>query len=117
MREGRGTTNCGSFDNSKAEPFTLEALKQKSSPRLSISSMRHDYRMNDPARKASNSHKRWHIKGGQDNPMRNVIFAINTTLDGCVDHTKMIADETMLEHYMHLLRGVDLLVYGRKLIN
>jgi len=46
--------------------------------------------------------------------MRNVIFAINTTLDGCVDHTKMIADETMLEHYTHLLRGVDLLVYGRK---
>jgi len=46
--------------------------------------------------------------------MRNVIFAINITLDGCCDHTKMIADEKMLEHYAHLLRGVDLLVYGRK---
>ena len=46
--------------------------------------------------------------------MRNVIFAINITLDGCCDHTKTIADEELLEHYTHLLRGVDLLVYGRK---
>jgi len=46
--------------------------------------------------------------------MRNVIFAINITLDGCCDHTKMIADEELLEHYTHLLRDVDLLVYGRK---
>jgi hypothetical protein len=29
--------------------------------------------------------------------MRNLIFAINTTLDGCCDHTKTIADEEMLE--------------------
>ena len=46
--------------------------------------------------------------------MRNVIFAINLTLDGCCDHTKMIADEEMLEHYTHLIREVDLFVYGRK---
>ena len=46
--------------------------------------------------------------------MRNVIFAINTTLDGCCDHTKTIADEEMLEYYTHLLRDVDLLVFGRK---
>jgi hypothetical protein len=46
--------------------------------------------------------------------MRNVIFAINTTLDGCCDHTKTIADEELLEYYTHLLRGVDLLVFGRK---
>jgi dihydrofolate reductase len=46
--------------------------------------------------------------------MRNVIYAINITLDGCCDHTKMIADEELLEHYTHLLRDVDLLVYGRK---
>ena len=31
--------------------------------------------------------------------MRNVIFAINITLDGCCDHTKMIADEEMLNRY------------------
>src|SRR5277367_5920775 len=46
--------------------------------------------------------------------MRKLIFAINTTLDGCCDHTKTIADEKLLEHYTHLLQDVDLLVYGRK---
>ena len=47
--------------------------------------------------------------------MRKVIYAINITLDGCCDHTKMIAiDETVLEHHAHLLRDADLLVYGRK---
>ena len=46
--------------------------------------------------------------------MRNVIYAINLTLDGCCDHTKFNPDEELLEHYMHLLREVDLLVYGRK---
>jgi dihydrofolate reductase len=46
--------------------------------------------------------------------MRNLIYAINLTLDGCCDHTKGIADETMLEHYTQLLEEVDLLVYGRK---
>ena len=46
--------------------------------------------------------------------MRNVIYAINITLDGCSDHTKVIADEELLEHYTHLLRGADLAVYGRK---
>jgi len=46
--------------------------------------------------------------------MRKLIYAINVTLDGCVDHTKMIADEETLEHYMDLLREVGLIVYGRK---
>jgi dihydrofolate reductase len=46
--------------------------------------------------------------------MRNVIFAINITLDGCCDHTNSIVDEEILEHYTHLLREVDLLAYGRK---
>jgi len=46
--------------------------------------------------------------------MRNVIFAINSTLDGCCDHTKTIADDELLEYYTHLLRDVDLLVFGRK---
>jgi len=46
--------------------------------------------------------------------MRNVIFAINVTLDGCCDHTKTIADEELLEYYTHLLRNVGLLVFGRK---
>ena len=46
--------------------------------------------------------------------MRNLIFAINATLDGCCDHTKTIANEELLEHYTQLLRDVDLIVYGRK---
>ena len=46
--------------------------------------------------------------------MRNVIFAINLTLDGCCDHTKSNADEEVHEYYTHLMREVDLLVFGRK---
>jgi dihydrofolate reductase len=46
--------------------------------------------------------------------MRNVIFAINITLDGCCDHTKMIADDEIHEYFTRLLRDVDLLVFGRK---
>jgi dihydrofolate reductase len=46
--------------------------------------------------------------------MRNVIFAINITLDGCCDHTKMIANEEIHEYFTHLMRDVDLLVFGRK---
>ena len=46
--------------------------------------------------------------------MRKVIYAINITLDGCCDHTKMSGSAEILEHYTPLLREVDLLVYGRK---
>jgi len=46
--------------------------------------------------------------------MRNLIFAINVTLDGCCDHTKGIGGDDILEHYTQLLLDVDLLVYGRK---
>ena len=46
--------------------------------------------------------------------MRNLIFAINTTLDGCVDHTKQHADEETHKYFTQLLREGDLLVYGRK---
>ena len=45
--------------------------------------------------------------------MRNVIFAINVTLDGCVDHTKQLADDETHEYFTHLMREVDLLVFGR----
>jgi dihydrofolate reductase len=45
--------------------------------------------------------------------MRNLIFAINTTLDGCVDHTKGVADDETHEYFTDLLREVDLLVFGR----
>jgi dihydrofolate reductase len=46
--------------------------------------------------------------------MRNLIYAINITLDGCCDHTKVIGSEEILEHYTQLLQEVDLFVYGRK---
>jgi dihydrofolate reductase len=46
--------------------------------------------------------------------MRNLIFAINLTLDGCCDHTKMIGDEEIHEYFTHLLQEADLLIYGRK---
>jgi dihydrofolate reductase len=47
--------------------------------------------------------------------MRNVIYAINLTLDGCCDHTKFNPAEDLLEHYTSLLRDdAGLLVYGRK---
>jgi dihydrofolate reductase len=45
--------------------------------------------------------------------MRNVIFAINITLDGCCDHTKQVADDETHEYFTHLLREVYLLVFGR----
>lgn len=45
--------------------------------------------------------------------MRKVIFAINITLDGCVDHTKQVADDETHEYFTDLLREVDLLVFGR----
>src|ERR1700752_5084543 len=50
----------------------------------------------------------------ESKPMRNLIFDINITLDGCCDHTKAIADEEMHEYFTDLLRGADLLVFGRK---
>ena len=46
--------------------------------------------------------------------MRNLIFAINMTLDGCVDHTKQVADDETHEYFTNLLREVDLQVFGRK---
>ncbi|HEY7095966.1 MAG TPA: dihydrofolate reductase family protein [Terriglobales bacterium] len=46
--------------------------------------------------------------------MRNVIFGLNITLDGCCDHTKQHADEETHEYFTHLMRDVDLLVCGRK---
>ncbi|HEY2720812.1 MAG TPA: dihydrofolate reductase family protein [Chitinophagaceae bacterium] len=45
--------------------------------------------------------------------MRNLIYAINLTIDGCCDHTKMTAGDDVLEFFSDLIRGADLLVYGR----
>jgi dihydrofolate reductase len=46
--------------------------------------------------------------------MRNLIYAINTTLDGCCDHTKFYANEDTMEYFTHLTQDADTFVYGRK---
>ena len=45
--------------------------------------------------------------------MRKLIAAINMTLDGFCDHTAMIADEELHQHYADLLSNADTLLYGR----
>jgi dihydrofolate reductase len=45
--------------------------------------------------------------------MRNLVYAINLSIDGCCDHTKMIGDEEIHEYFTRLLQEADLLVYGR----
>ena len=46
--------------------------------------------------------------------MRNVIFAINVTLDGCCDHTKFNPDNETLAYFTRLTREADTFLYGRK---
>ena len=45
--------------------------------------------------------------------MRKVIAAINMTLDGYFDHTAMIADDELHQHYNDLLRNAGTIIYGR----
>ena len=45
--------------------------------------------------------------------MRKVIAAMNMTFDGFCDHTAMIADDELLQHYNELLSNADTLLYGR----
>jgi dihydrofolate reductase len=55
--------------------------------------------------------KSFKTKGNQ---MRNLIFSINLTIDGCCDHTKFIPDEEMLQYHTQLVRDSEVFVYGRK---
>lgn len=45
--------------------------------------------------------------------MRKLIAAINMTLDGFCDHTAIIPDEEIHEHYADLLSDADVILYGR----
>ena len=45
--------------------------------------------------------------------MRKLIAAMNMTLDGFCDHTAMIADEEIHQHYTNLLSNADTIIYGR----
>ena len=46
--------------------------------------------------------------------MRNLIYSINLTLDGCCDHAKGIANDEIHEYYARMMRDIDVLVFGRK---
>ena len=46
--------------------------------------------------------------------MRSLIFAINITADGCVDHTKGFVDAETLQYFTALTREAGLQVFGRK---
>ena len=45
--------------------------------------------------------------------MRKLIAAMNMTLDGFCDHTAMIADDEIHQHYNELLSNAGTLIYGR----
>lgn len=45
--------------------------------------------------------------------MRKVIAAINMTLDGFCDHTVIIPDDEIHQHYTDLLKNADTILYGR----
>lgn len=45
--------------------------------------------------------------------MRKLVYAINATLDGCVDHTKFSPDEGLMDFWIKVIRDAGLLAYGR----
>ncbi len=45
--------------------------------------------------------------------MRNVVFAINITVDGCCGHESAFADDELHEYYTGLLRDSDVEIFGR----
>jgi dihydrofolate reductase len=45
--------------------------------------------------------------------MRKLVAAINMTLDGFCDHTLIIPDEEIHQHYADLLSTADAILYGR----
>jgi dihydrofolate reductase len=45
--------------------------------------------------------------------MRNLVYAINLTIDGCLDHTKVDGGDEILEYFTDLMQDFDLFVYGR----
>jgi len=45
--------------------------------------------------------------------MGKLIASINMTLDGYCDHTAMISDDEIHQHYNELLSNADTLIYGR----
>ncbi|CAL1517450.1 dihydrofolate reductase family protein [Chitinophaga sp. MM2321] len=46
--------------------------------------------------------------------MRNIIYGINLTADGCCDHTQSSGGPEIHEYFTDLMRDADLIIYGRK---
>jgi dihydrofolate reductase len=45
--------------------------------------------------------------------MGKLTFAINVTLDGCVDHREGVADAELHEHFTRLMNGAEAMLFGR----
>lgn len=45
--------------------------------------------------------------------MRKIVAAINMTVDGFCDHTAIIPDEEIHQHYAELLNNAGVILYGR----
>ncbi len=45
--------------------------------------------------------------------MRKLIYVINLSIDGCLDHTIGVPDEELFDFYINLVRNAGMLVYGR----
>ena len=45
--------------------------------------------------------------------MRKLVYAINTSLDGCIDHTKFYPDEETMAYFTQLTRDAGTFLYGR----
>ncbi len=107
--------SSGSFDSIEPKRFTVgspvSALRNVREGRAPIIAVTSAIQSLGHPREASNGGWPTKFKGDQ---MRNLIFAINTTLDGCCDHTKFNPDEETFEYVMHLTRDADTFVYGRK---
>jgi dihydrofolate reductase len=45
--------------------------------------------------------------------MARIVATLNITLNGSCDHTSGVADEELHNHYTDLIRGSDIILYGR----
>ncbi|HXD79402.1 MAG TPA: dihydrofolate reductase family protein [Puia sp.] len=45
--------------------------------------------------------------------MRKLIYVINLSIDGCLDHTIGAPDEELFDFYINLVRNAGMFVYGR----
>jgi dihydrofolate reductase len=49
----------------------------------------------------------------KEKKMRNIVFAINITVDGCCGHESVVADDELHEYFTGLLRDSDIEIFGR----